>query len=151
MAVDHPILSESLSKRPGRKGVVAVVHQQGRFLTIRRSAFVTAPNLLCFPGGGIEDGELPHEALIREMQEELGLLVIPMVELWKNRTPWGTHLTWWETRLPTEFTFAPDEREVAEVLWMTERDLLSRADVLVSVSQFFEALRIGRFSLTEDE
>ena len=30
-----------------------------------------------FPGGGIEDGEDPVEAMIRETQEEAGLIVIP--------------------------------------------------------------------------
>lgn len=30
-----------------------------------------------FPGGGIEDGENPVEAMIRETQEEAGLIVVP--------------------------------------------------------------------------
>lgn len=30
-----------------------------------------------FPGGGIENGESPVEAMIRETQEEAGLIVIP--------------------------------------------------------------------------
>ncbi len=30
-----------------------------------------------FPGGGIEDGENPVEAMIRETQEEAGLVVVP--------------------------------------------------------------------------
>lgn len=30
-----------------------------------------------FPGGGIEDGEDPVEAMIRETQEEAGLIVVP--------------------------------------------------------------------------
>ena len=31
------------------------------------------------PGGGIEHGELPHEAAVREAREETGLVVVPTV------------------------------------------------------------------------
>ena len=38
----------------GRHAVVAIIVEQSKYLVIRRSAFVRAPGLLCFPGGGIE-------------------------------------------------------------------------------------------------
>ena len=139
--------THSPAPRYRRRGVVAVIVEGNRFLTIRRSAQVTAPLKLCFPGGGIEAGETPRVALFREMQEELGVDVLPQMELWTSTTPWGTFLYWWTAHLPTEFVLKPEPLEVAEVMWMTAEELLQREDVLASVPQFIEANRDGLFQL----
>ena len=47
-----------------RNGKIAMIHSQKY-------------DYYKFPGGGIEDGESPIEAMIRETQEEAGLIVIP--------------------------------------------------------------------------
>lgn len=39
------------------------------------------------PGGGVEDGETPEAAVIREVREETGLHVSVAKLLWEN--PWG--------------------------------------------------------------
>ena len=78
-----------------RRGVVAVIVDQGRLLVIRRSRHVVAPGAYCFPGGAIESGESETAALIREIQEELGVCVRPLRPLWQSITPWNVHLTWW--------------------------------------------------------
>ena len=39
-----------------RRGVVAVVVLEERFLVIRRSQEVVAPGTYCFPGGAVEAG-----------------------------------------------------------------------------------------------
>ena len=38
-----------------------------------RSSNVSQPGEVCFPGGGIEEGESPVQAALREAEEELGL------------------------------------------------------------------------------
>jgi len=53
----------------------ALIDTDGRVLLAERPAGKTMAGLWEFPGGKIEAGERPEETLIREMQEELGIVV----------------------------------------------------------------------------
>jgi len=52
---------------------VALVDADGRILLAQRPAGKTMAGLWEFPGGKVEPGETPEVALIRELQEELGV------------------------------------------------------------------------------
>ena len=52
---------------------VALVDRQGRVLVQQRSAHRSMAGLWEFPGGKVEAGETPEQALIRELHEELGI------------------------------------------------------------------------------
>ena len=51
----------------------ALVDAGRRVLIAQRPADKTFPGLWEFPGGKVEDGETPEVALIRELEEELGV------------------------------------------------------------------------------
>ena len=53
----------------------ALVDADGRVLIAQRPAHKEMSGLWEFPGGKIEQGERPEEALIRELREELGIVV----------------------------------------------------------------------------
>lgn len=53
----------------------ALVDADGRVLIAERPAGRTMAGLWEFPGGKIEPGERPEETLIRELEEELGIVV----------------------------------------------------------------------------
>ena len=53
----------------------ALVDADGRVLLTERPAGKTMAGLWEFPGGKIERGERPEETLIRELKEELGIVV----------------------------------------------------------------------------
>jgi 8-oxo-dGTP diphosphatase len=53
----------------------ALVDPDGRVLLARRPAGKPLAGLWEFPGGKIEPGETPEAALIREMEEELGIRI----------------------------------------------------------------------------
>ena len=56
----------------------AVVHdEQGRLLLIRRGHAPSA-GLWSVPGGRMEAGETEQEAVVRELAEETGLVVVPV-------------------------------------------------------------------------
>lgn len=57
-----------------RKVVAAVIEQKGSILLARRQAGSMAGKWE-FPGGKVREGEEPEEALVREIREELGLVI----------------------------------------------------------------------------
>ena len=52
---------------------VALIDSDGRVLLAQRPAGKSLAGLWEFPGGKVEQGETPEIALIRELQEELGI------------------------------------------------------------------------------
>jgi 8-oxo-dGTP diphosphatase len=52
---------------------VALVGEDGRVLVQQRAADRSLAGLWEFPGGKIEPGETPEQALVREIREELGV------------------------------------------------------------------------------
>ena len=54
---------------------VALVDADGRVLLAERPAAKAMAGLWEFPGGKVNDGERPEDALIRELSEELGITV----------------------------------------------------------------------------
>ena len=52
---------------------VALIDSDGRLLVQQRPQGKAMAGLWEFPGGKVEDGELPEAALIRELREELGI------------------------------------------------------------------------------
>jgi len=57
--------------------VGAVVMRDGKVMCTQRPPGGPIGNLWEFPGGKIEPGETPEQALIRECAEELGIIVQP--------------------------------------------------------------------------
>jgi 8-oxo-dGTP diphosphatase len=55
--------------------VAALVRDQGRILMSRRRADQSFPLCWEFPGGKVDPGEAPEQALVREIREELGCQV----------------------------------------------------------------------------
>ena len=53
----------------------ALVDADGRVLLAQRPTGKPMAGLWEFPGGKVEDGERPEQTLIRELKEELGILV----------------------------------------------------------------------------
>ncbi len=54
-------------------GAVALVDVDGRVLLARRPEGKSMAGLWEFPGGKVQDGETPEQAVVRELQEELGI------------------------------------------------------------------------------
>jgi 8-oxo-dGTP diphosphatase len=57
-----------------KRVVAALIQKDGKLLVCQRTRHQTMPLKWEFPGGKIEDGEQPRDALRRELEEELGVL-----------------------------------------------------------------------------
>ncbi|MEV1046687.1 NUDIX hydrolase [Streptomyces sp. NPDC049916] len=55
--------------------VIGIIRQGNEILLVREGLGTDGGMRWSLPGGGVEDGELMHEALRRELREETGLLV----------------------------------------------------------------------------
>ena len=55
----------------------ALIDSGGRVLLQQRASHRSMPGLWEFPGGKVERGETPEAALVRELDEELGVAVDP--------------------------------------------------------------------------
>lgn len=138
----HNELLESL-----RCGVVGVVVQDERLLVIRRSLYVSAPNMLCFPGGTQEPLESEETTVVREFGEELSLPVLPLAPLWRCVARGGLELSWWQVAIVDGAVPVPAPAEVSDVYWMPANVLEQQPDLLPTNRDFLAAWRCGAFVL----
>jgi len=94
----------SAGKRSFSCRVYGVLRERGRVL-LTRSHFRGAP-FVNFPGGGVEIGEAPGEALRREFREETGLEIRATRALYASE---GAHLS---TQAPIQ---------IVSAYWLVER------------------------------
>lgn len=138
--------ARSSSRKPGH-GAVAIIVEDGKFLVIRRSHKVRAPNLMCFAGGTIEAGETPEVAIVRELEEELHLKGTAIEQVWHSVTSWGTKLEWILVERDPNSEPVANPDEVAEWMWLSGEELLQHPKLLPSVPVFYKAWAKGEFEL----
>ena len=129
---------------PGRRGVVGVAVQDGRFLVIRRSEHVVAPGMYCFPGGGLEGRETEPQALAREFCEEIGADALPVRRIWQSVTAWQVELAWWHVRLADGTEFQPNAAEVEAIEWLSLDEIQQLPNLLPSNHEFLAAISNGK-------
>lgn len=66
---------QARTPRPRAQLVIGVVRRGDEILLVRERLGGNGEPLWSLPGGGVEDGELAHETLRRELREETGLVV----------------------------------------------------------------------------
>jgi mutator protein MutT len=122
------------------EGAIAVLEQSDRLLVTRRSPEIRAGGWWCLPGGGVEPGESHAQAVVREVQEELGLDVQAVEQLWRWTQPSGElFLSYWRVRLiEQKQPIIPNPAEVAEFKWVTIAELRQLYPLLESNYLFLD-------------
>ena len=96
----------------------AIIANGGKVLMIRRRE-QEGKLLWAFPGGGIEAGETPEQAAVRETAEEVGLEVEAVSVLGNRVHPQtGRHMTYVACEVIAGDAFVGDAEEIAAVAWI---------------------------------
>ena len=105
---------------PLHDSVGAVIRREGKFLLIDRAV---PPFGFACVAGHIDEGELPEQALIREVEEEAGLRVTHSRLLAEEELDWNVcsrnvkHHHWYVFACETEGELRRSERETKSAGW----------------------------------
>ncbi len=130
-------------------GVIGICRKERTLLMAERGEDPQA-RTWAFPGGGIEEGELPEQAIVREWEEELGVRpeVVGLIGLAHRAVPKETHVLYlFELCLPAkEGAIRVDGLEAIRYAWITEAGLedLHARDRLASPRDYFVARFVWR-------
>lgn len=117
--------------------VMAVLINGDRILMIRRGPAVRRAGFWSPPGGMIEPGESQRDAVVRELQEELGLQAAAVRKVWECLTDDGRiRLHWWLVKAPIA-TLKPVTDEVAETRWITAQEFAELSPRFMAHAPFF--------------
>lgn len=109
-----------------KRVVAALIWQEGRILICQRTRHQAMPLKWEFPGGKIEEGEQPRDALRRELDEELGIAADIGDEVARIRHEYPTgnsvELRFFDVR---SYSGEVENRIFREIVWAIPADLPS--------------------------
>lgn len=108
------------------QSVTGIVIKDGKVL-LARHTYGVGKDKLIVPGGYVEKGETPQEALIREYKEETGIIIEP-----ENLIGVRFNMRDWYVAFKAKYvsgTAQSDHYENNEVVWLTIEQALNSDDV----------------------
>lgn len=103
------------------------------------------PGYWCPPSGRVEPGETQEQAVVREIEEELGVAVRPVAKVWQcPADDRDFTLHWWIADVD-DLEFRPRASEVADVRWVTPSEFLELEPTFEGDRHFFREIvpRLG--------
>jgi 8-oxo-dGTP diphosphatase len=108
-----------------KRVVAALIVNDGRILACQRTRHQVMPLKWEFPGGKIEEGEQPRDALRRELEEELGIEATIGNEVVRIRHEYpgggSVELQFFEVQ---EYQGEIENRIFREIRWVERKELL---------------------------
>jgi len=100
-----------------------IENEKNEILCALRGPEMTLPDYWEFPGGKIEVGESKEEALIREIQEELGCTIQVEKHVDDTTYEYEKVIVRLETFMSTVISGTPQASEHAEIKWVPRKEL----------------------------
>lgn len=126
------------------QSVTGVVIKDGQVL-LARHTYGGGKGKLIIPGGYVNFGETPQEALVREYMEETGIVVRP-----ENIIGIRFNMHDWYIAFRAEYVSGEavsDHQENSEVLWIAVEEALSREDVPELTKKLIQSAAEGESGL----
>ena len=127
------------------EAIVAVLRRSDRVLVIRRGPQTRRPGFWAPLSGKIEPGETQEEALIREVNEEVGLHVSPLAKVWESQSDDGHFLLHWWTAEAEAGDVQADPAEVSDARWVTAEEFLRMDPTFPADREFFDRIHHWAF------
>jgi 8-oxo-dGTP diphosphatase len=108
---------------------VGILFRNGSVLAGQRKHTTRYPFKWEFPGGKLEPGETPREALIRELHEELGIVASPDTEFYTQEWDYGDLSYRIYYFMVPVFTGEPVNHTFEQIKWVEPAELL-KMDIL---------------------
>ena len=109
-----------------KRVVAALILKEDLILACQRTRHQPMPLKWEFPGGKIEEGEQPRDAMRRELEEELGIVAVVGVEavplIHESAGGGSVELRFFEVR---HYQGDVENRIFREIRWVTRKELLT--------------------------
>lgn len=118
--------------------IVAVIIDGGRVLVIQRSSQVPGGGYWSPPAGKVRAGEEQADAVIREVQEEVGLTVRPLRPVWECMADGADYRLYWWLAEPVSGALRLAPEEVADAKWVDPVCFVQLERTFPKGREFFE-------------
>ncbi len=116
-----------------------IVREDQRILISSRTADRVQAGFWEFPGGKLEAGETPEQALVRELKEEIGIEAQEYTFLISHQHVYPEHDVLLEVFLVTKYTGEPQCLEGQEIAW-AKLEEFSQYDFLEANKEIMQKL-----------
>jgi 8-oxo-dGTP diphosphatase len=117
----------------------ALYDASGRVLIAQRPPGKALAGRWEFPGGKLQDGEAPYDALVRELREELGVEVLAAERLMRYPHEYPGPVVWLDMWIVTEWRGEPRGLDGQALKWV-EPARLDEEDILEADQPIVAAL-----------
>ncbi|PEP14045.1 (deoxy)nucleoside triphosphate pyrophosphohydrolase [Bacillus wiedmannii] len=101
-----------------------IFNEKNEILCALRSPPMSLPNYWEFPGGKVDEGETPQEALVREIKEELGCLITVGEKIEEIEHEYENIIVHLDTYKAHVKSGIPKALEHADLKWVQAKKLL---------------------------
>jgi len=129
--------------------VAAIIEKDDKILLAQRPAHADQPGMWEFAGGKVEAGETQPDALIRELQEELGIRAQPSLYVASHQREVSQRLINLHAWHVTHFSGEPTAHYHSALVWCTPEEAL-RYNLAPADIPLLEAFILLRDARPED-